>query len=136
MIEVFLAGEGRNELGGWCSERAYREDPPTPGVLETLARRAAPSGWRVRDAIQWKNIPKLQIGSKGKGVERKTILAARLRASERGCSVLMFSRDRDSAKNTERQREIEETWRSSPMTAALRSLAASPSSASSRGCWR
>ena len=109
MIEVFLAGEGSNELGGWCTERNYRDDTPDPGVLETLARRAAPSGWRVRDAIQWKNIPKLGIGSKGKGVERKTILAARLHAKERGCSVLMFSRDRDGRKHTARQREIEET---------------------------
>jgi hypothetical protein len=23
VIEVFLAGEGRNELGGWCSEPGY-----------------------------------------------------------------------------------------------------------------
>ena len=109
MIEVFLAGEGRNELGGWCSEPGYREDPPTPGVLEVLARAVAPSGWRVRDAMQWKNIPKLGIGTKGKGVERKAILAARLHATERGCTVLMFSRDRDGPKNTARQREIEQT---------------------------
>ena len=107
MIEVFLAGEGRNELGGWCLEPEYRG--PDPGVLETLARHVAPSGWRVRDAIQWKNIPKLQIGSKGKGVERKTILAARLHAKERGCTVLIFSRDRDSPKYGARQREIEQT---------------------------
>lgn len=109
MIEVFLAGEGRNELGGWCSEATYREDPPTPGVLEALARQAAPSGWCVRDAMKWKDIPKLGIGSKGKGVERKTILAARLHATERGCSVLMFSRDRDGPKNSARQQEIEQT---------------------------
>lgn len=108
MIEVFLAGEGRNELGGWCSEPGYRDDSPTPGVLEALARHVAPSGWRVRDAMQWKNIPKLTVGTKGKGVERKTILAARLHATERGCSVLMFSRDRDGPKNTARQ-EIEQT---------------------------
>jgi hypothetical protein len=109
VIEVFLAGEGRNELGGWCDEPSYRENPPAPGVLETLARRVAPAGWCVRDAMQWKNIPKLGIGTKGKGVERKTILAARLHASERGCTVLMFSRDRDGSKNTARQREIEQT---------------------------
>jgi hypothetical protein len=109
VIDVFLAGEGRNELGGWCSEPLYREDRPDPGVLESLARLAAPSGWRVREAIQWKNIPKLGIGTKGKGVERKTILAARLHAMERGCTVLMFSRDRDGPKNTARQQEIEQT---------------------------
>ncbi len=109
MIEVFLAGEGRNELGSWRDEPGYRSEPPEPGVLETLAREVAPSGWRVRDAIQWKNIPKLRLGARGKGVERKSILAARLHASERGCSVLMFSRDRDGPKNAARQQEIEQT---------------------------
>lgn len=109
MIEVFLAGEGRNELGGWCVETHYRDEHPAPGVLEALARQVAPSGWRVRDAMQWKNIPKLAVGSKGRGVERKAILAARLHASERGCAVLMFSRDRDGSKNTARQQEIEAT---------------------------
>lgn len=78
-------------------------------MLEALARRVAPSGWRVHDAIQWKDIPKLGIGTKGKGVERKTILAARLHATERACTVLVFSRDRDGTKNTARQREIEQT---------------------------
>ncbi|HVI04371.1 MAG TPA: hypothetical protein VM869_37045 [Enhygromyxa sp.] len=109
MIEVFLAGEGRNELGGWCVEPSYRDPAPAPGVLEALARQVAPSGWCVRDAMQWKNIPKLAVGSKGKGVERKAILAARLHAMERGCAVLMFSRDRDGSKNTARQHEVEQT---------------------------
>ena len=90
----------RTELPRQCSG---------PGVLETLARHVAPSGWCVRDAMQWKNIPKLGIGTKGKGVERKAILAARLHATERGCAVLMFSRDRDGAKNIARQQEIEQT---------------------------
>jgi hypothetical protein len=107
MIDVFLAGEGPNELGGWCKEHEYRDEHPTPGVLETLAKQVAPSGWQVRDAIQWKNISKLAVGTKGKGAERKAILAAHLHAKERGCSVLLFSRDRDGPKNVARQHEIE-----------------------------
>jgi hypothetical protein len=104
---VFLAGEGANELGGWHVERAYRAEQPTPGVLETLARHVAPAGWEVRDAMKWKDIPKLQVGSKGKGAERKVILAAHLHAKERGCTVLLFTRDRDAPKYAARQLEIE-----------------------------
>lgn len=107
MIEVFLAGEGPNELGGWCKEREYRDEHPNSGVLEALARQVAPSGWQVRDAIQWKSIRKLAVGTKGKGAERKAVLAAQLHAKERGCAVLLFSRDRDGQKYAERQREIE-----------------------------
>jgi hypothetical protein len=108
LIEVFLAGEGRNELGGWYDEPAYRDERPLPGVLESIARRLVPSGWEVHDAIQWKNIPKLAIGAKGKGVERKNVLVAHLYARERDCKVLLFSRDRDGRKNDLREREIED----------------------------
>jgi hypothetical protein len=105
LINVFLAGEGPNELGGWSTERGYRDDRPAPGVLESLARQLVPAGWEVRDAIRWKDIRKLGLGTKGKGAERKAVLAAHLHASERGCAALLFSRDRDG--NTEREREIE-----------------------------
>jgi hypothetical protein len=107
MIDVFVAGEGPNELGGWCKEREYRDERLTSGVLEALARQVAPSGWQVRDAIQWKSIRKLAVGTKGKGAERKAVLAAQLHAKERGCAVLLFSRDRDGQKYAERQGEIE-----------------------------
>jgi hypothetical protein len=108
VIEVFLAGEGRNELGGWCIERSFRDDDPDVGVLEALARQVVASGWRVRDAIRWKDIPKLRVGTKGKGAERQAVLAAHLHAKERGCTALLFSRDRDGSKNAAREREIEQ----------------------------
>lgn len=108
MIQVFLAGEGANDLGGWHVERVYRADRPAPGVLETLARHIVPTGWEVRDAMKWKDIPKLQVGSKGKGAERKVVFAAHLHAKERGCTVLLFTRDRDHPKYAARQREIEQ----------------------------
>lgn len=107
MIKVFLAGEGPNELGGWSKERIYRDGRPLLGVLESLARLLAPTGWEVHDAMVWKDIPKLVVGTKGKGLERKTLLAARLHAKESGCHVVLFSRDRDGPKKDEREREIE-----------------------------
>jgi hypothetical protein len=109
LIKVFLAGEGRNELGGWSRERTYRDERPLLGVLESLARHVVPTGWEVHDAMVWKNIPKLAIGTRGKGLERKTVLAARLHAMESGCDVVVFSRDRDGPKKDkgEREQEIE-----------------------------
>lgn len=109
MIKVFLAGEGPNELGGWSKERIYRDERPWLGVLESLARHVVPTGWEVRDAMVWKDIPKLVVGTRGKGIERKTLLAARLHAMESGCDVVLFSRDRDGPKKDkhEREREIE-----------------------------
>lgn len=105
MIKVFLAGEGRNELGGWHAERGYRDEQPHLGVLESLARQGVPSGWQVHDAIQWKDIRKLAVGTKGKGADRKAVLAAHLHAREHGCNALLFSRDRDGY--AEREREIQ-----------------------------
>jgi hypothetical protein len=107
VIKVFLAGEGRNELGGWWKERIYREERPHLGVLESLARHVVPTGWEVHDAMVWKDIPKLAIGTRGMGLERKTVLAARLHATESGCDVVLFSRDRDGPKKDEREHEIE-----------------------------
>lgn len=98
MIKVFLAGEGPNELGGWSNERIYRDERPLLGVLESLARQVVPTGWDVHDAMVWKDIPKLAIGTRGQGLERKTVLAARLHAKESGCDVVLFSRDRDGPK--------------------------------------
>jgi hypothetical protein len=109
VIKVFLAGEGRNELGGWSREHGWRDQRPHAGVLESLARHLVASGWEVHDAMRWKDIPKLAVGARGKGLERKTVLAAHLRAKERGCGALLFSRDRDAPKWHERVREIEAT---------------------------
>lgn len=119
MIKVFLAGEGPNELGGWSNERIYRDERPLLGVLESLARHVVPTGWEVHDAMVWKDIPKLTIGTRGKGLERKTVLAARLHAMESGCDVVVFSRDRDGPKKDKREREQE-------IEAVLTELAAEP----------
>jgi hypothetical protein len=108
VIQVFLAGEGPNELGGWHVEPDYRPERPTPGVLETLARHKASMGWEVCHAMKWKDVTKLQVGSKGKGVERLTVLRLHLHAKEHGCTVMMFTRDRDSSKYAARHDEIEQ----------------------------
>jgi hypothetical protein len=94
LIEIYLAGEGRTELGGWSKERMYRDPSPEPGVIETLLKKAHADGWRIREATQWRHIVKLRPG-KHRTPETRNVLGAVLHASEQGCAVLAFSRDRD-----------------------------------------
>lgn len=106
MIRILLAGEGKNELGGFSVEVAHRGDKPEPGVLEALLRQVRPDGWVIVDAIPWKKTPKLQVGMRGKG-EELNVLRAHHQAKKRGCDVFVFSRDRDKAKFAHREEDIE-----------------------------
>ena len=98
MIDVFLAGEGPNELGSWARDPVYRSQTPDgvplPGVLESLLRKVRPDGWTTRDAILWKHIRKLQARVPGRADERN-VRALILKAREAGCHVVAFSRDTD-----------------------------------------
>ncbi len=106
MIRVILAGEGRNELGGFATEAPFRKDDPEAGVIEALLRQVRPDGWRVIDAIPWKKAPKLQVGIAGKG-EALNVQRAYHHAKKRGCDILAFTRDRDDAKFAHRESDIE-----------------------------
>jgi hypothetical protein len=96
--QVFLAGEGRSELGGWAYQKPYRT--LEPGVLETLLRRIVPQGWTIKDAMSWKDIVKVDAGDHRRP-ETRNVLGAALRAKERRCDVLVFSRDRDGGRDRE-----------------------------------
>ncbi len=106
MIRVILAGEGKNELGGFAVEAAFRGDDPEPGVVEALLRRVRPDGWKVVDAILWKKMPKLQVGIGGRG-EELNVRRAFHHAKKRGCEVFVFTRDRDKVKFAHRESDIE-----------------------------
>lgn len=123
-LKVLLAGEGKNELGNWINEGPYRavrgvrnkELPPLVGVLEALLRKVSPDGWVVTDAVAWKSLRKLQAGVHGHG-DARNLEAALLRAKERRCDVVVFSRDRDGAKNRARQTEIDAIVTNAPTEA-------------------
>jgi hypothetical protein len=106
VIRVILAGEGKNELGGFAVEAAFRAEDPAPGVVEALLRQIRGSGWKVVDAIFWKKLPKLQVGIGGRG-EELNVLRAHHHAKRRGCDVLAFTRDRDGVKFAHRDDDIE-----------------------------
>lgn len=52
-LEVFLGGEGSNELGSRPRDPMY---PSTPGVVETLLRGVQRDGWEVNGTCKWSNM--------------------------------------------------------------------------------
>lgn len=102
-MKVFLAGEGRAELGEWANHPNYRQTPPQGGLIEALLGRVRNGGWTVTDAVCWKDIRKYQIGAPCPA-EVRNVMGAALRAREAGCDVLAFTRDRDG--DHQREKDI------------------------------
>jgi hypothetical protein len=92
-VGVFLGGEGRNELGGWCDEPPYR-DEGSLGVIEALLKRVQPEGWRVKGACKWCRIRKYRAKGPTLGEERNVLGLVR-DAKDTGAEILAFIRDAD-----------------------------------------
>jgi len=105
-MKVFLAGEGPGELGRWFNDPSYRADVTDIGALEALLRRIRADGWQVEGALQWKRITKYRRGRELHAAELLNVLGVALEASEAGCQILAFMRDRDGVR--ERERDIED----------------------------
>ncbi len=105
MRRILLAGEGKTELGEWAKEREYRETPGERGVLEALLRRVGGDQISIVDGIVWTKIVKYRAGNHA-SPETRNVLGVALKARERRCDAVAFSRDRDE--KTERQLDIEE----------------------------
>lgn len=103
MKKILLAGEGKNELGGWVDPLPYR-DPSRPGVLEALLRKVAPAAWEIRGVVIWKNIRKFRAGQH-RGAEARAVLGLVQEAKERRFDAVVFTRDRDGEKPEHEQRE-------------------------------
>ncbi len=90
---VFLAGEGRDELGSRGGHPNYvsGEDP---GVIETLLRKVRQMGWEVGGAKEWRRARHLRVGRREHG-DTHTVRVLALDADEAGCQILAFLRDRD-----------------------------------------
>lgn len=92
--QVFLGGEGANELGSLARDPVYQPAEPQPGVLETLLRSVQPEGWEVAGAKVWKRIVKY----KAKGpvnAEQRNVLGLALEAERANAHALAFLRDTD-----------------------------------------
>lgn len=99
-----MAGEGRNELGGWADLPPYRRADGPPGTLVALLRKVAPGGWEAAGAVAWRKIRKYRAGEHRRPETRNVLGAAQI-AREADCEVLAFTRDRD--KSPERQEDVE-----------------------------
>ena len=101
-VQVFLGGEGRNELGSWAGEPAYQSDDE-PGVIKALLLRTRPDGWKILGAQIWKSIRKYTDHGRlpaNRGVirgshEERAVLGLVLDAKERGAHAVAFVRDQD-----------------------------------------
>jgi hypothetical protein len=102
MKHIFLAGEGRNELGSWSKDPPYQDDSE-PGVLKSLLQKITKDGWLIRNAVRWKNIRKFKAGDH-LSPEERNVLGACLMARENDCPIFAFSRDTDG--DTQRQKDI------------------------------
>lgn len=89
---VFIAGEGRHELGDFCRDPPFRSG--APGLVEILVRRVATVPVVVADGICWKAIRKYRFGGFASADER-AVVGLHLLALEAGCDVVVFVRDED-----------------------------------------
>lgn len=103
-MKCLVAGEGPTEIGDFARDPAYRRDPPSDGVLQRVLANRLP-GVRVVDGVLWKKIPKYRAGEH-RAPEARNILGLALRATEAGCTHLVFARDRDG--DSRRERDVED----------------------------
>lgn len=95
-LRVYLCGEGKDDIGRWAVEAAYRQQAqPSDGVIGTLARKMVPDGWQVVDGRPLKNVPVLRVGGGERGSEARRFRGAVQLAREAECDVLLFARDED-----------------------------------------
>ena len=103
-VDVFLGGEGRNDLGSRAGHPSYQSDDH-PGVLQTLLCRVQPTGWKVVRAKQWKDIHKYRAHPTRHG-DFHNIVGLILDAKDLDCDIVAFVRDRDT--DVDRPQAIDE----------------------------
>lgn len=120
-MKVFLAGEGKTELGRHALSKEYFEGSNEVGVLEALVRRHCRDVQIVGAELcksrgAQKKLPKLRVGSGMSGAETQTVRGLALLAEEAGAQALVFARDRDGERERERDvvAGVEEARRENP----------------------
>jgi hypothetical protein len=94
VIRVYLAGEGRSELGRFCDRPPYFDPNGAEGVLEALMKTLEAREWQVVAGTTWRHVPIFRVGGIH-DAEAHRVCGHVQRALENNCSVLIFSRDRD-----------------------------------------
>jgi hypothetical protein len=94
MLNVFLGGEGNNDIG----TRWYQPMGDQPGVIEVLLRKVRATGWNVASARSWQSIRKYRAGGalgKAYHADARNVVGLVLHAYEDACEMLAFVRDHD-----------------------------------------
>jgi hypothetical protein len=92
-VQVYLAGEGRNDLGSRAAEPVHQRDTEL-GVIQALLRSVQPVGWCVIGAITWKQIRKFRACGPTPN-EEQNVLGLILEADRAKAEVVAFLRDED-----------------------------------------
>ena len=115
-MRVYLAGEGRNELGGSTKEAGHRGSRETAGVLTTLMNRAASTPPKVVGSVVWQRLPNFRLGVPSRRIENAdayNLLAAQQLADDVGATVLVALRDTDG--DLKRERALHDAKSSAPI---------------------
>jgi len=97
--KVFVAGEGKHDIGGRANQRPFQDEEP--GAVQTLLAKIAPDRCEFIGGTAWKNIRKFQVGRHAQS-EVRNVLGAALQAAESGADLLALMRDRDGDADRER----------------------------------
>jgi hypothetical protein len=88
VTRVFLCGEGPNELGSRSGHPSYQTGE-TPGFIEASLEHVAPGRARVVGAVQWKYLPRLEVGGRANPYTGRAA-AALQRAREGGAHLCLL----------------------------------------------
>ena len=105
-MKVFIGGEGADDIGDWAGDPAYRPTVPNGGVVEALLRCVRADGWAVASGCPWKKIRKYKFNRNLHDYEIRNVLGLLDMATEAGCQIVAFVRDRDG--DREREDAIED----------------------------
>src|SRR5262249_40164182 len=87
LVEVFVGGEGNNEVGNWRGRVQEAR-----GVIQAILTRVRVEGWQVQRVVLWKHIRKYRAGDH-RTAEQRNVLGLALVADEADSEVLAFCRD-------------------------------------------
>jgi hypothetical protein len=103
-LEIYLGGEGPNELGSRAGDPVYQTDD-NPGVIQALLLKVQTEGWCVVGATTWSKIRKFRANGPSLNEERNVLglIEAAWRAE---ADAVAFIRDSDG--DADRSRVVAE----------------------------
>ncbi|MGV3620943.1 MAG: hypothetical protein ACO1OB_09000 [Archangium sp.] len=101
-MKIYVAGEGRHEVGKWEEEpERWATTDRTDGVLFALFTKSGRVG-EVIAGKNWRSIKKFKAGDNATP-EQKTLKGLALDAKEHGADVVLWARDSDGQSHRDKE---------------------------------